>query len=61
MKLHLLNSESPLIEGENYSAICGKEISKASFVFRFEAEEFEFESASNLLFLPAMRSGGSSS
>lgn len=43
MKAHLLDSEDPLIEGEDYRALCGDEISNSVFVYMFDtdaAEEF---------------------
>jgi hypothetical protein len=33
MKSHLISSESPLLEGQNYVALCGKVVPRATWVF----------------------------
>lgn len=36
MKAHLLGSDEPLVEGEDYIARCGQTVAKAAFVFWLE-------------------------
>jgi hypothetical protein len=43
VKAHLIDSETPLIEGQTYSALCGAEVKHCVFVYMFNtdcAEEF---------------------
>jgi len=36
---HIYSSELPIVEGQNYVAICGKEVPRAKFVLMFDAVE----------------------
>jgi hypothetical protein len=50
LKAHLKDSEDPLIEGQDYTAVCGKMVHKAAFTFVFTQGELSHISLSTIMF-----------
>ena len=50
MKTHLISSDDPLTSGSDRTALCGKTVSRAEFVFMFENGPSGIKGLSTLLF-----------